>query len=335
MHRGRSPVSLTAAAVRAVVAALAVAVLSAARPAVALELQGHRGARGLAPENTIAAFERALAIGVDVLEMDVGLTADGVVVVAHDPALNPAITRDASGRFLTGRGPAIRSLTLAQLQTYDVGRVDPSSAYGRSLATQQGRDGERIPTLAAVFARVAALGSDVRFSIETKLSPTEPEETADPETLVRALLEVVRRAGMGERVVVQSFDWRTLAVVRALAPAIPTVHLTSTTGGGRNITADGAWTTGLRSNDFASVPHLVKAAGGAIWSPNVRNLTEADLATARSLGLRTVPWTVNDPADMERLVDWGVDGIISDHPDRLRAVMARRGLPLPRPVAAP
>ena len=307
--------------------------LSLASAAGAFELQGHRGARGLAPENTIAAFDRALAVGVDVLEMDVGLTADGVVVVAHDPTLDPAITRDASGRFLATRGPSIRSLTLAELQAYDVGRVDPATPYGRTFATQEGRDGERVPTLAAVFARVAALKSGVRFSIETKLSPSKPEETADPETLVRALLDVVRQAGMGDRVVVQSFDWRSLALVQKLAPGMPTVCLTSTTGSGANIRADGAWTAGLLPKDHESLPHMVKAAGGAIWSPNFRNLTEADLATARSLGLRTVPWTVNEPADMDRLIRWGVDGIISDRPDLLRTVMQRLALPLPAPLA--
>ena len=116
------------------------------------DLQGHRGTRGNAPENTIAAFEKALAIGVSTLEMDAAITADGVVVVSHDPALNPAIARDASGQWLKGRGPLIKSLTHAQLQAYDVGRLDPASSYAKQYPTQQAKDGERLPTLAAVFA---------------------------------------------------------------------------------------------------------------------------------------------------------------------------------------
>ena len=169
------------------------ALAAAASAAPEFDLQGHRGTRGNAPENTIAAFERALAIGVTTLEMDAAITADGVVVVSHDPALNPAITKDASGQWLKGRGPLIRSRTHAQLQAYDVGRLDPDSAYAKQYPTQQPRDGERLPTLAAVFARVKALGADhVRFDIETKISPVAPEETLAPEPFVRALLAVIR-----------------------------------------------------------------------------------------------------------------------------------------------
>ena len=154
--------------------------IAAAASAADFDLQGHRGTRGHLPENTIAAFEKALAIGVTTLEMDAAITADGVVVVSHDPALNPAITRDAGGQWLKGRGPLIRHLTLAQLQAYDVGRIDPESDYARQFPAQQGRDGERLPTLAAVFARVKALGADhVRFDIETKIKspPTAASAT--------------------------------------------------------------------------------------------------------------------------------------------------------------
>jgi glycerophosphoryl diester phosphodiesterase len=107
------------------------------------------------------------------LELDIAITADGVPVIHHDAYLNPALTRDAQGRWLQGRGPLIRSLTLAQLQTYDVGRLDPGSTYARDFPDQQGRDGERIPTLAALFERVKARGADqVRFMIGTRYTPT-------------------------------------------------------------------------------------------------------------------------------------------------------------------
>jgi glycerophosphoryl diester phosphodiesterase len=298
------------------------------------DLQGHRGTRGNAPENTLAAFEKALAIGVTTLEMDAAITADGVVVVAHDPALNPAIVRDAGGQWLKGRGPAIRSLTYAQLLAYDVGRLDPASSYARQYPNQQARDGERVPTLAAVFALVKRLGADhVRFDIETKVSPLAPDETLAPEPFVRALLAVIRDAGMTRRVMIQSFDWRTLKLVQQLEPGMPTVYLTIRTANSDNV-ADGTWTGGLLLRDHASLPHMVKAAGGTIWSPNQGSLTRDDMKLAQQLGLKVIPWTVNDPAVADRFVDWGVDGIISDYPDRIREVMARRGLPLPPSVPA-
>lgn len=301
--------------------------------AQAFDLQGHRGTRGLEPENTLAAFEHAVAIGVTTLEMDAAITADGVVVVSHDPALNPAITRGSDGRWLTARGPLIRSLTYAELQAFDVGRVDPSSAYGRQFPDQQARDGQRVPQLAAVFARVKELGADqVRFDIETKVFPTRPDDTLPPEPFVRALLRVVREAGMVNRVMIQSFDWRTLQLVQKLEPAIETVYLTSRS---RNFdTLDGGtWTAGMQLRDYPSVGHMVKAAGGAIWAPALAGLTEDALKSARRLGLKVIPWTVNDPADIDRLIAWGADGVISDYPDRVREVMQRRGMPLPAPVA--
>lgn len=302
--------------------------------AQAFDLQGHRGTRGLAPENTLPAFERALRIGVDTLELDIGVTADGAVVVSHDLYLNPVITRDANGQWLAGdKGPLIHSLTLAQLQTYELGRIKPGTPYAQTFSTQQPHDGTRMPTLAALFERVKALGADtVRFNIETKINPTRPGDTVNPELMARALLNTVRAAGMTQRVTIQSFDWRTLQIVQGFEPGIPTVYLTVQTPDNDN-TRDPAWTAGFKLADHgASVPAMVKAAGGAVWSPNAGALTQALVKEAQALGLKVIPWTVNAPADMERLIGWGVDGLISDYPDRLREVMQKQGMALPRAI---
>ncbi len=148
-----------------------------------------------------------------------------------------------------------------------------------------------------------------------------------------ALLKAVQEAGMARRVSIQSFDWRTLQRVQQRAPQIPTVCLTVQTANNDN-TRDGAWTAGLRLTDHGSVPALVKAAGCTTWSPNGGAVTEPLVKQAQAIGLKVVPWTVNNPPDMERMVGWGVDGLISDYPDRLRVVLQARGLPLP-PVVRP
>ena len=149
--------------------------------------------------------------------------------------------------------------------------------------------------------------------------------------MTRALLQVVRDAGMVSRAAIQSFDWRTLQLVQQLEPAIPTVYLTVQTANNDNV-RDGAWTAGFRIADHASVPAMVKAAGGAVWSPNAGAVTEALVREAQSLGLKVVPWTVNTPADLDRMVGWGVDGLITDYPERLRDVLRQRKLPLPPAV---
>ena len=314
-------------------AAPLLALLALASPVSAFDLQAHRGGRGLMPENTLPAFEHALALGVDTLELDIAVTADGVVVISHDPYLSGLIVRDAAGRFLpAGKGPLIKSLTLAQLQAYQLGRIQPGTPYASTFATQQSRDGIRIPTLAALFDRVKALGADdVRFNIETKLDPGQPEQTVSPQEMTSALLQVVKDAGMASRVSIQSFDWRSLQQVQRSEPRIPTVYLTIQTANADNV-RDGAWTAGFQLAEHSSVPRLVKAAGGTVWSPNGGALSEALVKEAQALGLKVVPWTINSRAELDRMLGWGVDGLITDYPDRLREVMRKRNLPLPKPV---
>lgn len=301
--------------------------------AAAFDLQGHRGARGLLPENTLPAFERALAIGVTTLELDTGITADGVVVVSHDPVLNPDLVRGPDGQWLSSPTP-IRSLTWAQLQAYDVGRIRPGSRYAQQFPHQQPLDGTRMPTLAAVFERVKALGANaVQFDIETKIDPRRPEATLAPEPFVQALLAVIRAHGMEERVMVQSFDWRTLQLLRAQAPKVRTVYLSIQRPQANTIEAEpGLWTAGMRLADHGSLPRMVKAAGGDVWSPNFNDLSPALLREAQGLGLKVIPWTVNEPADIARILELPVDGLISDFPDRVRTEMARRNMALPAPV---
>ena len=311
-------------------------VLSSA--AGAFDLQGHRGARGLAPENTLPAFATALSIGVTTLELDLAMTSDGILVVSHDSRLNPDHTRGPDGTFLAGEGPAIRSLTLAQLQRYDVGRLKPGTAYAAAFPEQRGMDGVRIPTLMEVFDLARQAKADhVRFNIETKLTPTSGADTPDPETFAAAVARAVREADLAARVSIQSFDWRTLAILRRIAPEIERVCLSIDGGSGdtlqRGQPGASPWTAGLDIDDFGgSAPRLVAAAGCLVWSPNQRNVTAASLAEAQALGVKVIPWTANERPDMERLIQMGVAGIITDYPDRLRAVMAERDIPLPPAV---
>lgn len=309
--------------------------LVTAAPAAGFDLQGHRGARALAPENTLAGFSRALTIGVSTLELDVVLSADGVPVVAHDLAPNPDITRDRRGRWLQSPGVPFVRQTLREIRQWDVGRINPASRYAREFPDQQPLDGARMPTLAEVYRLVQRFGADqVQLSIETKLDPRRPNASAEPRRLVQAILDVTRAHGMLERTRIQSFDWRTLDVARRLAPQWPRVYLTARLP--RWDTLDGtAWTGGRRLADHGTVPALVHAAGGRIWSPHHADLDQASLAEAIELGLQVVPWTVNETADMERLIDRGVHGLITDRPDRLRQVLSQRGLELPPPVPPP
>jgi len=302
----------------------------------AFDLQGHRGARGLMPENSLPAFERALALGITTLELDTVLTADGVVVVHHDRRLAPQRTRDGSGGWLGEENPpAILDLTAAQLAAYDIGRAKPGSRIAADFPEQAGLDGVPVPALAEVLARAEAIsGGTIRYNIETKIAPDAPEDSADPEAFAAALIAALRAAGVENRTAVQSFDWRTLQIVQREAPEIPTVYLTAEQSWLDNLhrgrTLPSPWIGGL-DLDWAklTLPQAIARAGGAVWSPYYGDLREADLREAQGLGLKVVVWTVNDPADMASLIDLGVDGFITDFPDRARAVMAQKGLLLP------
>ena len=299
----------------------------------AFDLQGHRGARGLAPENTLAAFRRALEIGVTTIETDVAVTKDGVPVISHDPRLNPDLVRDESGQWLAAQGPSIHSLTLDELRRYRLGRINPQSRYAHDFPEQQPSDGERFPTLADLLERVRESGKPVRLNIETKLTPDNAGDTVDAATFVRVIVDALRKAHLADRAPIQSFDWRTLVEMREVAPDIPTTCLTIDTQNNSTMVpaADGKspWHAGLALRDYGSVPALVAAAGCTTWSMFWRNLTPALVQEAHGKGLKLLPWTVNNPSDMERLIEMGVDGIITDYPDRLRRAMSTKGLPLP------
>ena len=302
---------------------LLVAAVAAHAGAAGFDVQGHRGARGLAPENTLAAFERALSLGVTTIETDVAITRDGVAVISHDPFLNPDLVRAPGGAWLTTRGPPIHALTFAELERYELGRTNAASDYGKQFPEQVPADGQRFPTLAQVLA--LGKGNAVRFNVETKITPDSGAETADVATFARLVVDAFDAAGMTSRATVQSFDWRTLVEVRRIAPAIATVCLTIESSGMDTVkrAADGPspWHAGFdRARYDGSLPRTAHAAGCAAWSPFWRNVTAADVKDAHALGMKVIPWTVNDSREMARLIDMGVDGLISDYPDRLLEV---------------
>ena len=320
---------------RIIVLAIAVGALAGCATRT-FDLQGHRGARGLAPENTLPAFATALSIGVTTLELDVAITRDGVIVVSHDPYLNPDITRRADGAYLPEKGPPIRTIDYVELQRYDVGRINADSRYAKTQPQQQAVDGTRIPRLAEVFALTRRAGNhDIRFNIETKISPLSPADTLPPEPFAERLVAMLYANGVSRQVMIQSFHWRTLVHVQQIAPQIPTVYLSAQQSFFDNIAANkpegSPWTAGFQARDHGgSVPRMVRAAGGRIWSPYFKDVDQVKLDEAHALGVSVVVWTVNQPEDIEKMLDLGVDGIISDRPDVVRAAMAARKMALPR-----
>ena len=321
-------------AMRACVILAAALSFAATENVAAFDIEAHRGGRALFPENTLPAFATALSIGVDTLELDMGVTRDGVIVVSHDRRLNPDLARAADGAYVAPPGTPFVRLPLAEIKKYDVGQIRPGSAYAAQFPDQHAVPGTPIPTLAEVFGLVRKSGDGhVRLNIETKIDPNHPDESPDPERFVALVLGLLEAENFSDRVMIQSFDWRTLQIVQKLAPRIPTVYLSQQAGLAPTVFLDkpSPWTAGFNPDEHGrSLPRTIKAAGGAIWSPYYGDVDPAVIDESHRLGLPVVVWTVDKPADMARMIDIGVDGIISDRPDLLRQVAGEKGITLPR-----
>jgi glycerophosphoryl diester phosphodiesterase len=273
-------------------------------PATRIEVQGHRGARAVLPEESIAAFTHALEVGVDVLELDLNVTKDDELVVLHDPLINDARCLDADGKRLTTR-PAVRSLTLAEVKRFDCGTL----AHER-FPKQKAIPGTRISTLAEVFDLVehasAPAAKTVGFNIEMKSIPARPELTPSADAFARKILDVATAHRMTGRITIQSFDHRMLAAIKRLAPKVPI-----------SLLIDGT---------LPDLPALAENAGAEIVSPNVDWITADEVKALHAKGVRVIPWTANTSEEWAYLTRIGVDGIISDDPAALVAWLRERNL---------
>ncbi len=251
-----------------------------------IEVHGHRGARAVCPENTLPAFEYAIAAGVDALELDMAVTKDNVIVVSHDPLLHPPVCSGPQPEAV------IHQLTLAQVREWDCGKIQ-----NPSFPRQQAIPGTHMPTLDEVF-ELAPKGSFL-FNIETKSFPDHPEFTPSPEEFVRLVLETIKRHRLESRVILQSFDFRTLHAMKKIAPEIQ-----------RSALYEG------EPKDFKAI---AKEAGAEIVSPHFHLVTSGQVRAAHAAGLKILPWTPDTPEDWDRLIQAGVDGIITDDPAALLA----------------
>jgi glycerophosphoryl diester phosphodiesterase len=267
-----------------------------------LEVQGHRGARAMRPENTLPAFDYALQVGVDTLELDVLVTKDDHLIVGHDPLLNPDICLGPSGERLPASGVRVRDLTLAELKRYDCG-----SLKHPRFSEQTPIPKTTMPTLDEVFELVKRskhpAAAAVKLNIETKSVPGEPELSPGPEAFAALMVDALRKSGLLARCTLQSFDHRTLVAAKRLEPKLVTAALTSD-----NLL------------DFVAV---AKAIGAGIISPDKQWITAPDVERLHAAGVRVIPWTANTEVDWQRLVDLGVDGIITDDPAKLLRWLGR------------
>ncbi|GII94672.1 glycerophosphodiester phosphodiesterase family protein [Sinosporangium siamense] len=298
-----------------------------------VEIHGHRGARGLRPENTLPGLTHALELGVHALEFDLAVSADRRLVLTHDLTVSRVTSADTAAAIpgdplFPYVGKPIKALTLAQLRTLDVGVRLPKHPNDRFALTQVPVPNTRMPTLGAVLGLVAAYDADnVRLHVELKSNPERPDLSADPREFTEMVITELARHGRLNGAAILSFDWRILGHARELAPDTGRIALIE------KATMSSPWLAGLDLSDFCcDIPSAAVAAGATVLSPD-HVLIDAELMdAARRAALPVVAWTVNDRKRAAELIDLGVSGVVTDYPDRLRALWADRGMPLPSPI---
>lgn len=310
------------------------------KPAHNIQIYGHRGARGLSPENSLPAYKTGMAIGIDYVDMDVHMTKDGVIVVTHDFTLNPNLTRDKDGKWIDATNPPlIKDLTFAQLQQYDIGRLKPDTDYSKNFPYQYAVDGTHISSLKQVINYVEKTsGKKAKFQVEIKTDPSHPEMSFAPKDIAKATVAVLKQTGIDGKTELQSFNWSVLKEIQKLDPKIATAYLTdkeiSDNMRKNDPKMSGLWSDGKLLKDYDnSIPKMIAKLGGKIWGPESKELNADLVNEAHSYGLKVVPWSMvgslDDPKEITRMIDIGVDGIISDRPDIVRGFLAARGMPVP------
>lgn len=255
-----------------------------------LDIQGHRGARGLAPENTMAAFQTAVDLGVTTLELDVVMTRDGVFAVHHDLQLNPKICRSPNGQ-------KPRRQPVSELDFSDISGLDCGSRRPGKFPEQTLSPGERIPRLEEVLDLAIAAPYPVRLSIEIKDSTAKMPQPV--EVLVAQLVALLQERGLEHRTAIQSTSGAVLVEVRKQEPTM-----------GRALVVKAA-----------SAKRWVANGTATIVSRKHAHLNRDEVQDLQRQGVLVIPWTVNKPQAIQKMLDWGVDGIITDYPDRVLSLL--------------
>ncbi|MGB1714084.1 MAG: glycerophosphodiester phosphodiesterase family protein, partial [Arenicellales bacterium] len=252
-------------------------------------IHGHRGARGLAPENTLTGFACASAIGVHGLELDVLISADEKMVVHHDPCLSSDLCRDPFGNWLETSTPAIYALTEAQLRIYDVGTMRPGSSQEARFPSQQGTNEEPIPMFSDLVGWWQTLTPyQPVLNIELKSDPRYPDESPDPDDYARIVVGELKQWHLLTSVWLQAFDWRLLQSIQRLSDQVFTGYLSSERNHDATVLQEGVspWLAGFDPCHFSSsLPEAIKAAGGRFWGPAFADLSKERVQEAQTLGL--------------------------------------------------
>ena len=288
-----------------------------------IRIVGHRGARGLFPENSMVGFENILKMGVTLIELDVVFSKDKTPIITHDHTINPSTSRDVDGEFVN-ENIKVSSLTVEQIKNYEIGRLDLDSDYGKRFPEQAQLDGIYMPTLQELFEKMQQPEFEqMRLMVEIKSEPNYLSQ--DRENIASLVIKQIREANLSNKVLLHSFDWLLLSEFKKKDPKITTSFLTKK---GYQNESENYYPSQVFMQDAAgysnSVPEKISALGGSVWCPYFKDITRDRLLSARENNLIVVVWTLNELDDIDAMIELGVDAIVTDYPLRVMSALIAR-----------
>jgi glycerophosphoryl diester phosphodiesterase len=296
-----------------------------------IKIYGHRGARGDLPENTLESFKYLFDNAINAYETDILISKDLIPVITHDFRLDPSFTKDEAGNWIKDENIRIFDLTYDEISKFDVGSLNKLSRYGRRFVNQRSLENQKIPKLSELLELSSKnLLQDLLINLEIKSTPDEKNLTPDPQDLVQIVLNEINYSNLKDKIIISSFDWRILREVKNQSPEISRAYLTFQQEKGmkikKTIYSKSPWIDHIPLTIVYDLPKIIKELGGSAWHPYYKDINKKAVKDAHDNNLPVNVWTVNDEDDMLKMIEYGVDGIMTDYPLRLKNLCEKRSI---------
>ena len=296
-----------------------------------IKIYGHRGARGDLPENTLESFKYLFDNGINAYETDILISKDLVPVITHDFRLDPSLTKDKEGNWIKDENIKIFDLTYDEILKFDVGSLNKLTRYGRRFVNQRSLENQKIPKLSELLELSSKnVLQNLLINLEIKSTPDEKNLTPDPKDLVQIVLNEINNSNLKNKIIISSFDWRILREVKKQSPEIPRAYLTFQQEKGmkikKTIYSKSPWIDHIPLTIVYDLPKIIKELGGSAWHPYYKDINKKAVKDAHDNNLPVNVWTVNDEDDMLKMIEYGVDGIMTDYPLRLKNLCEKRSI---------
>jgi len=296
-----------------------------------IKIYGHRGARGDLPENTLESFKYLFENNINAYETDILISKDLIPVITHDFRLEPSFTKDSEGNWIEDENIKIFDLTYEELLKFDVGSINKLSRYGRRFVNQKPLENQRIPKLSELLDLSSKNKSEnLLINLEIKSTPDEENLTPAPEDTVKLVVNEINKSNLKDQIIVSSFDWRTLTEIKNQYPEISRAYLTYQQVRGMKIKKTiynrSPWMSFLPFYEDHELPKIIKSQGGKAWHPYRKDITKKLVDISHQENLPVNVWTVNEDYEMLKMIEYGVDGIMTDYPLRLKELCEKENI---------